>query len=88
MENAFLQHRSLVFKPADPGFPFEPIFTKYLSQNRWQHLEKQIRQHPERYVAQELVQMSQAPVLTSRSKDKLQARGIGHPQRHGSDRLD
>jgi uncharacterized circularly permuted ATP-grasp superfamily protein/uncharacterized alpha-E superfamily protein len=77
MENAFLQHRSLVFKPADPGFPFEPIFTKYLSQNRWQHLEKQIRQHPERYVAQELVQMSQAPVLTSRSKDKLQARGIG-----------
>ena len=77
MENAFKQYKSLVFKPADPGFSFEPIFANNLGQSRWQHLQNQIKQHPERYLAQELVQMSQAPVLTSRTRDKLQPRGIG-----------
>lgn len=77
LQNALKQHEKLVFKPADPGFSFEPVFGHNLSAQRLAHLHQQLARHPERFVAQELVEVSQAPVLAGRSQHKFQPRGIG-----------
>jgi uncharacterized circularly permuted ATP-grasp superfamily protein len=77
LQNALSLHENLVFKPADPGFGFEPVFGGNLSPQRLAHLMHSITRHPERYVAQELVEVSQAPVLSVRSHNTLQPRGIG-----------
>jgi len=77
MANALELYENLVFKPADPGFPFEPVFGQSLSPQRLAQLHLQMASHPERFVAQELVEVSQAPVLSGRSSHKLKPRGIG-----------
>ena len=77
LQNALKQHDRLVFKPADPGFPFEPVFGRNLTPQRLALLRQQIERHPERFVAQELVDVSQAPVLAGRTQHTFQARGIG-----------
>jgi uncharacterized circularly permuted ATP-grasp superfamily protein/uncharacterized alpha-E superfamily protein len=77
LQNAMQHYQHLVFKPADPGYPFEPVFGHNLSPARLAHLHQQIGQHPERFVAQELVEVSQAPVLAGRSQHTFQPRGIG-----------
>jgi uncharacterized circularly permuted ATP-grasp superfamily protein/uncharacterized alpha-E superfamily protein len=77
MQDAFKRYQHLVFKPADRNFGFEPIFGNDLSTSRFRQLKMQILKHPERYVAQELVHMSQAPILTARSRQKFKPRGIG-----------
>jgi uncharacterized circularly permuted ATP-grasp superfamily protein/uncharacterized alpha-E superfamily protein len=77
MEDAFARYKQLVFKPADPGHRFFPIFGNTLSNARFAQLQQEIRRRPERYVAQELVQVSQAPVLSTRTRQKLRPRGIG-----------
>ncbi len=77
LQSALKQHEKLVFKPADPGFAFEPVFGQNLSPQRLALLRQQIAQHPERYVAQELVAVSQAPVLAGRSQHTFQPRGVG-----------
>ena len=40
-------------------------------------LKKKISQHPERYLAQELVEVSQAPVLSTHEQLQISPRGIG-----------
>jgi len=78
MTNALALYDNLVFKPADPGLPFEPVFGQNLSPQRLAQLRKRIAAHPERFVAQELVEVSQAPVLSSGAKSHLLSpRGIG-----------
>lgn len=77
LQNALQQYDHLVFKPADPGYAFEPVFGHNLSPQRLALLRQQIEQHPERFVAQELVDVSQAPVLSGRSQHTFQPRGIG-----------
>jgi len=77
MQDAFDRYQHLVFKPADPNHRFYPIFGNTLSAARFQQLQNQIRRNPERYLAQELVLMSESPVLNTRSRFKLRPRGIG-----------
>lgn len=73
-----LQHvKNLVFKPADPAFPMEPVFGQDLDGAGLALLRKKLAAHPERFVAQELVRMSQAPVLDSGHSNRIAARGIG-----------
>jgi uncharacterized circularly permuted ATP-grasp superfamily protein/uncharacterized alpha-E superfamily protein len=77
LQNALQQYEHLVFKPADPGYAFEPVFGQNLSATHLAYLRRQIEQHPERFVAQELVDVSQAPVLAGRSQHTFQPRGVG-----------
>ena len=73
-----LEHvRKLVFKPADPAFPMEPVFGQDLDDAGLAALRKKLAAHPERFVAQELVHVSQAPVLDKGHSDRIAARGIG-----------
>jgi uncharacterized alpha-E superfamily protein len=66
----------LVFKPADPARGFEPIFGEDLNDDGVRKLRASLQATPENFVAQELVQMSLAPVL-SRDTGRIAARGIG-----------
>src|SRR6187549_1395256 len=54
----------LVFKPADPSKPFDVIFGQDLDEHGVAHFRARLEANPELFVAQELVQMSQAPVLS------------------------
>lgn len=67
----------LVFKPADPARRFEPVFGAELSRSERLAFAEQVRAEPGRYVAQELVRVSQAPTLTPRRPDLLGTRPIG-----------
>jgi uncharacterized circularly permuted ATP-grasp superfamily protein/uncharacterized alpha-E superfamily protein len=67
----------LVFKPADPAYSFEPIFGQDLDEQGLADFKVKIAAHPERFVAQELVRVSQAPVLDKGHSQQLAARGIG-----------
>ena len=77
MHDTFSRYQDLVFKAADNPHAFDPIFGNALSPEEFAQLRIKIETHPERYIAQELVHMSQAPVLTTSSSDKFRARGIG-----------
>ncbi len=77
LEDAFARFESLVFKPATAAFPFEPVFGRDLDRQRAQRFRAQVMRHPERYVAQELVQLSLAPVLERRQGRQLMARAMG-----------
>ena len=73
-----LEHaKKLVFKPADPGQGFEAVFGQDLDEEGMTDLRRKLADHPERFVAQELVRMSQAPVLTRGQGERLAARNIG-----------
>ena len=67
----------LVFKPTDPVRGFEPVFGPELSRTERAAFAEQVRADPGRYVAQELVRVSQAPTLTPRRPDVLGTRPIG-----------
>ncbi len=69
--------RNLVFKPADPAFPMEPVFGQDLDDAGLAALRKKLAAHPERFVAQELVRVSQAPVLDKGHSNRIAARAIG-----------
>ena len=69
--------KNLVFKPADPAFPMEPVFGQDLDGAGLALLRKKLAAHPERFVAQELVRVSQAPVLDRGHSNRIAARGIG-----------
>ncbi len=77
LEDALDQAANLVFKPADPIFQIEPVFGRDLDAAGLAALRKNLAAHPERFVAQELVHVSQAPVLEADNADHLSARGIG-----------
>ena len=76
MEDAFSRLESLVFKPATPAFPFEPVFGQDLDREEAKRFRARVIEHPERYVAQELVRLSQAPVLDRAHPRHLAARAV------------
>jgi uncharacterized circularly permuted ATP-grasp superfamily protein/uncharacterized alpha-E superfamily protein len=67
----------LVFKPADPSKPFEPIFGQDLDEKGVAKFRARLEANPENFVAQELVQMSQAPVLSSDEQRRMEPRSVG-----------
>jgi uncharacterized circularly permuted ATP-grasp superfamily protein/uncharacterized alpha-E superfamily protein len=77
LKDALDHVKNLVFKPADPAFPMEPVFGQDLDIAGLTALCKKLSAHPERFVAQELVRVSQAPVLDKGHSDRVAARGIG-----------
>jgi uncharacterized circularly permuted ATP-grasp superfamily protein/uncharacterized alpha-E superfamily protein len=77
LSDALNNYKKLVFKPADPGFPFEPVFGQDLDDIQLAELRTRIDKNPERFIAQELVHVSQAPVLSGKNKQKLAPRAIG-----------
>ncbi len=77
LEDALEQVEHLVFKPADPAQGFQVIFGQDLDAEGLADLRKKLSAHPERYVAQELVRVSQAPVLGRVHHQQIAARGIG-----------
>lgn len=73
-----LEHvKKLVFKSADPGQQFDAVFGQDLDDRGLADLRRKLAVHPERFVAQELVRMSQAPVLVKGQSEKIAARNIG-----------
>ncbi len=78
LDDALANVERVVFKSADPAYWFDPIFGQDLDRENRAALERRLRVHPERYVAQELVRVSQAPVLgRSARQQRISARGIG-----------
>lgn len=77
LADAFERLDAVVFKPASPAHPFEPIFGRDLDAAAAERFRVQVREHPDRYVAQELVNVSQAPVLTRGPAIRLGARALG-----------
>jgi len=77
LEDALKHLDRLVFKPANPAFPFEPVFGDGLRAQERSAFEARLRAHPERYVAQELVRLSQAPVLDRAHGRRLSGRAVG-----------
>lgn len=67
----------LVFKPADPGKPFDVIFGEDLDEKGVAAFRKRLEANPEDFVAQELVQMSQAPVLSRDDTQRVEPRCVG-----------
>ncbi|MCX7273257.1 MAG: circularly permuted type 2 ATP-grasp protein [Burkholderiales bacterium] len=76
-DDAFARLERLVFKPATPAHPFEPVFGQDLDEAAARRFREQVRSHPERYVAQELVNVSQAPVLERGAPMRIGARSLG-----------
>ncbi len=77
LADALNQTANLVFKSADPVFQMKAVFGRDLDAAGLAELRKNLAAHSERYVAQELVHVSQAPVLESGHSDHISARGIG-----------
>jgi uncharacterized circularly permuted ATP-grasp superfamily protein/uncharacterized alpha-E superfamily protein len=73
-----LEHvAGLVFKPADPSRSFDAIFGQDLDEPGLAALRASLAARPEDYVAQELVRVSQAPVLTRGEDFRIEPRCIG-----------
>ena len=66
----------LLIKPAFPSQSFAPVFGRDLDDEQRQALAERMRARPYAYVAQELAQLSQAPVWHT-VDDHLQHRAIG-----------
>ncbi|MDX9699981.1 MAG: circularly permuted type 2 ATP-grasp protein [Rhodocyclaceae bacterium] len=65
-----LEHlRELVVKPAYPGVSGKPVFCRDLSDEALAELAERIRARPFDHVAQEMVNISQAPVLATEAAD-------------------
>jgi uncharacterized circularly permuted ATP-grasp superfamily protein/uncharacterized alpha-E superfamily protein len=77
LADALEQSKYLVFKSADPAHPFGPVFGEDLDAAGLAALEKKLQLQPERYIAQEYVHVSQAPVLDANQSYRIAARGIG-----------
>jgi len=77
LEAALAQADRLVFKPADRACGFEPVFGPELDAAALARFRDEVRAQPQRYVAQELVHVSQAPTLSPRQPEPLGARSIG-----------
>lgn len=75
LDDALSRIDRLVFKPADPAFGFEPVFGQDLAGPALARFRAALRAEPARYIAQELVQMSQAPSFGEGSR--LEVRAIG-----------
>ncbi|MFI8224264.1 circularly permuted type 2 ATP-grasp protein [Pseudomonas sp. NPDC085632] len=66
----------LLIKPAFPSQSFAPVFGRDLSEKQRQALGERMQARPYAYVAQELAQLSQAPIWQAEN-GQLQPRAIG-----------
>jgi uncharacterized circularly permuted ATP-grasp superfamily protein/uncharacterized alpha-E superfamily protein len=66
----------LLIKPAFPSQSFTPVFGRDLSEKQRQTLGERMQARPYAYVAQELAQLSQAPIWQA-DNGQLQPRAIG-----------
>ncbi|MET0949777.1 MAG: circularly permuted type 2 ATP-grasp protein [Pseudomonas sp.] len=66
----------LLIKPAFPSQSFAPVFGRDLSEKQRQALAERMQARPYAYVAQELAQLSQAPIWQAEA-GQLQPRAIG-----------
>ncbi|PSS57532.1 circularly permuted type 2 ATP-grasp protein [Pseudomonas sp. BBP2017] len=76
MAQALEQLPQLRVKPAFPSQSFKPVFGRDLDAAQRQALAERIQARPYAYVAQELAQLSQAPVW-QQEQGQLQSRAIG-----------
>ena len=76
LEQALEKLPELLIKPAFPSQSFIPVFGRDLSEKQRLDLIQRIRARPYAYVAQELAQLSQAPVWQAET-GQLQPRAIG-----------
>ncbi|MFJ2449582.1 circularly permuted type 2 ATP-grasp protein [Pseudomonas sp. NPDC087626] len=76
LEQALEKLPELLIKPAFPSQSFIPVFGRDLSEKQRVDLIQRIRARPYAYVAQELAQLSQAPVWQAET-GQLQPRAIG-----------
>ncbi len=74
LEDALTRLDRLVIKPAFPQLGLEPVFGENLSGTEREALVARMRARPRDYVAQELVQLSQAPVWDRAHPRRLAAR--------------
>ena len=73
-----IQHLDeLVIKPAYPTQRFEPVFGRDLEGAARQEMIRRIEARPHAYVAQELVNLSQAPTWSRDHERRLLARSVG-----------
>jgi uncharacterized circularly permuted ATP-grasp superfamily protein/uncharacterized alpha-E superfamily protein len=77
LRDALARIDRLVFKPADPAKPFDVIFGADLDRKGLAEFRKRLETNPEQFVAQELVQMSQAPVLSRDDSQRVEPRCVG-----------
>jgi uncharacterized alpha-E superfamily protein len=77
LADALPRTAQLVFKPADPLVREEPVFGMDLDAAGVRALAARIRRHPEAWIAQELVRLSQAPVYDRGQPGQLGARTVG-----------
>jgi len=78
LRDALARIERLVFKPADPGQPFDVIFGQDLDGAGLARFRARLEANPEQFVAQELVQMSQAPVLArDEARQRVEPRCVG-----------
>ena len=74
LEQALEKMPDLLFKPAFPSQSFQPLLGRDLDAAQRQALTERLRARPYAYVAQELAQLSQAPVWQG---DQLEDRPVG-----------
>ncbi|NNM50852.1 MAG: circularly permuted type 2 ATP-grasp protein, partial [Pseudomonadales bacterium] len=67
----------LVIKPTYPSQSMEPVFGYTLSEDERQSWMARIARLPQAYVAQELVALAQAPVVTEQGDAKIVPRSVG-----------
>ncbi|MCX7160520.1 MAG: circularly permuted type 2 ATP-grasp protein, partial [Proteobacteria bacterium] len=77
LEEAIEKLDQLVIKPAFPQLRMEAVFGDDLTDAQRADLVARMRAKPQNYVAQELVQLSQAPVWDRQHPRRLLARAIG-----------
>jgi uncharacterized alpha-E superfamily protein len=76
LEDVIAKLDRLVIKSAFPQLRVEPMFGEDLDERGRKRVVGMLRSRPSDYVAQEIVQLAQAPVL-DRAHPRLQARAIG-----------
>src|SRR5262249_8209256 len=77
LRDALAHVEKLVFKPADPANWFPAIFGQDLDEKGLADLRAKLEASPESFVAQELVRVSQAPVLARSDEFRIEPRCIG-----------
>lgn len=76
LEEALGKLPELLIRPSFPSQSFDPVFARDLDEPQREALEQRLRNRPYAYVAQEVAQLSQAPVWQS-DKRCLAPRAIG-----------
>jgi uncharacterized circularly permuted ATP-grasp superfamily protein/uncharacterized alpha-E superfamily protein len=76
LADALDQAKHLVFKSADPAYRFDPVFGEDLDAAGLAALAQKLKLRPERYIAQEFVHVSRAPVLARNESYRIAAQGV------------